>query len=50
VPIEISGLTSDEARMARIAVEVDGRTVSSIEREALLENCHVFGRVAAMVG
>ncbi len=41
---EISGLTFDEAWASRVTVEVDGRTVSFIGRDALLKNKEAAGR------
>jgi hypothetical protein len=42
---EISGVTFDEAWGSRATAEVEGRTVSFIGREALIENKEASGRL-----
>ena len=42
---EISGVTFDEAWGSRVTVEVEGRTVSFIGRDALLKNKESTGRL-----
>ena len=42
---EISGLTFDEVWASRVAVELDGRTIAFIGRDALLRNKEASGRL-----
>ena len=44
-PWKVSGLTFDEVLASRVAVELDGRTIAFIGRDALLRNKEASGRL-----